>query len=87
MISTRYFAKLRNDRRATFATSRWPAGRARTIAKFCFAICRRPAQKRYAISPPTTAAEYVIHDGRRCASVAPMRHAQKAEPWNRRSSN
>src|SRR5207237_5010609 len=86
MISTRYLAKLRKERRATRATSRSPAGSASTTAKFCFATRRRPTQKRYASSPPTTAAGYVIHEGRRCASDAPTRQPQNADPWSRRSS-
>src|SRR6266542_1235958 len=46
MISTTYLAKLRNDRRAPRATSRSVDGRARTMAKLCFAISRFARQPR-----------------------------------------
>jgi len=55
MISTTYFAKLRNERRATCATSRSVDGRPRTIEKLCFAIRRFAVHATYPISPSATA--------------------------------
>src|SRR5205814_9567770 len=43
---SRYLAKLRKERLATRATSRSPAGRERTMAKFCFAIWRRRTDRK-----------------------------------------